>query len=156
MWKRAKIPYFPPFLIHGTWWENGKAFHSGGGGEGFPHGFHVESTGKCGRGCFFFFLRRAGIIILFFASDSYWGVPCLRARVTFGHSPKSDQKDCLLFETAGFKTSSRAMTIADSILHSTRSQKFSCIVSLQDCLSNSAAAADWFAEQRFRFYRRSA
>ena len=55
MWKRAKIPYFPPFLIHGTWWENGKAFHSGGGGKGFPHGFHVESTGKCGRGCFFFF-----------------------------------------------------------------------------------------------------
>ena len=55
MWKRAKIPYFPPFLIHGTWWENGKGFHSGGGGGGFPHGFHVESTGKCGRGCFFFF-----------------------------------------------------------------------------------------------------
>ena len=55
MWKRAKIPYFPPFLIHGTWWENGKGFHSGGGGKGFPHGFHVESTGNCGRWCFFFF-----------------------------------------------------------------------------------------------------
>ena len=52
MWKRAKIPYFPPFLIHGTWWENGKGFHSGGGGKGFPHGFHVESTGNCGRWCF--------------------------------------------------------------------------------------------------------
>ena len=55
MWKRAKIPYFPPFLIHGIWWENGKGFHSNERGGGFPHGFHVESTGKCGRGCFFFF-----------------------------------------------------------------------------------------------------
>ena len=45
------------------------------------------------------------------------------------------------------------MTNADLILHSTRSQKFSCIVPLKDCLSNSAAAADWFAEQRLRFYR---
>ena len=45
------------------------------------------------------------------------------------------------------------MNNADLILHSTRSQKFSCIVPSKDCLSNSAAAADWFAEQRFRFYR---
>ena len=45
------------------------------------------------------------------------------------------------------------MTIADLILHSTRSQKFSCIVTSKDCLSNSAAAADTHAEQRFRFYR---
>ena len=52
MWKRATISYFPPFLIHGTWWENGKGFHSGGGGKGFPHGFHVESTGTWGRWCF--------------------------------------------------------------------------------------------------------
>ena len=45
------------------------------------------------------------------------------------------------------------MTNADLILHSTRSQKFSCIVPLKDCLSNSAAAADTNAEQRLRFYR---
>ena len=48
------------------------------------------------------------------------------------------------------------MTNADLILHSTRSQKFSCIVPSKDCLSNSAAAADWFDEQRFSFYRRTA
>ena len=41
------------------------------------------------------------------------------------------------------------MHIADLILHSTRSQKFSCIVTSKDCLSNSAAAADANAEQRF-------
>ena len=45
------------------------------------------------------------------------------------------------------------MTNADLILHSTRSQKFSCIVTSKDCLSTSAAAADTNAEQRFRFYR---
>ena len=45
------------------------------------------------------------------------------------------------------------MTNADLILHSTRSQKFSCIVPSKDCLSNSAAAADANAEQRFLFYR---
>ena len=48
------------------------------------------------------------------------------------------------------------MPNADLILHSTRSQKFSCIVPSKDCLSNSAAAADTNAEQRLRFYRRSA
>ena len=34
-----------------------------------------------------------------------------------------------------------------------RSQKISCVVSSKDCLSNSAAAADANAEQRFWFYR---
>ena len=59
-------------------------------------------------------------------------------------------------ETKGFFTSSRATTIADLMLRSARSRKSSCIVPSRDCLSNSAAAADWFAEQRFSFYRRSA
>ena len=59
-------------------------------------------------------------------------------------------------ETKGSFTSLRAMTIADLILHSTRSRKSSCVVPSKDCLSNSAAAADWFDEQRFSFYRRSA
>ena len=45
------------------------------------------------------------------------------------------------------------MTNADLILHSTRSQKFSCVVPSKDCLSNSAAAADANAVQRLRFYR---
>ena len=45
------------------------------------------------------------------------------------------------------------MTNADLILYSTRSQKFSCVVSSKDCLSNSAAAADTHDEQRLRFYR---
>ena len=45
------------------------------------------------------------------------------------------------------------MTNADLILYSTRSQKFSCVGSSKDCLSNSAAAADANAEQRFCFYR---
>ena len=45
------------------------------------------------------------------------------------------------------------MTNADLILHSTRSQKISCIVPSKDCLSNSAAAADANAVQRLRFYR---
>ena len=45
------------------------------------------------------------------------------------------------------------MTNADLILHSTRSQKFSCIVTSKDCLSNSAAAADTHVEQRSLFYR---
>ena len=45
------------------------------------------------------------------------------------------------------------MTNADLILHSTRSQKISCVVSSKDCLSNSAAAADTHGEQRSLFYR---
>ena len=45
------------------------------------------------------------------------------------------------------------MTIADSILHSTRSRKSSFFVPSKDCLSNSAAAANANDEQRFDFYR---
>ena len=45
------------------------------------------------------------------------------------------------------------MTIADLILCSTRSRKSSFFVLSKDCLSNSAAAADANAEQRFLFYR---
>ena len=56
-------------------------------------------------------------------------------------------------ETKGFFTSLRAMSTADLILRSARSRKFSGIVPSKDCLSNSAAAADTHAEQRFRFYR---
>ena len=48
------------------------------------------------------------------------------------------------------------MPNADLILYSTRSQKFSCVVSSKDCLSNSAAAADTHDEQRFWFYRPTA
>ena len=48
------------------------------------------------------------------------------------------------------------MTIADLTLRSARSQKFFCVVSSKDCLSNSAAAADTNAEQRFDFYRLTA
>ena len=59
-------------------------------------------------------------------------------------------------ETKGFFTSFRAMSIANLTLPATRSRKSSCIVPSKDCLSNSAAAADWFAEQRFWFYRCSA
>ena len=56
-------------------------------------------------------------------------------------------------ETKGFFTSLRAMGCGNLILPATRSQKFSCIVSSKDCLSNSAAAADANAVQRLRFYR---
>ncbi len=59
-------------------------------------------------------------------------------------------------ETKGFFTSFRAMSIANLTPPATRSRKSSCIVPSKDCLSNSAAAADWFDEQRFSFYRRSA
>ena len=45
------------------------------------------------------------------------------------------------------------MTIADLILRSTRLRKSFFFVASKDCLSNSAAAADTHAEQRFRFYR---
>ena len=56
-------------------------------------------------------------------------------------------------ETKGFFTSFRAMGWGNLMLRSTRLRKFSCVVPSKDCLSNSAAAADWFAEQRFSFYR---
>ena len=59
-------------------------------------------------------------------------------------------------ETKGFFTSFRAMTTAKLTLPAARSRKSSCVVPSKDCLSNSAAAADWFDEQRFSFYRRSA
>ena len=52
-----------------------------------------------------------------------------------------------------FCISSRAMSIADLILRSTRSRRSSHIAPSKDCLCNSAAAADWFDEQRFWFYR---
>ena len=48
------------------------------------------------------------------------------------------------------------MPAANLMLRSARSQKISCVVLSKDCFSNSAAAADTNAEQRFRFYRRSA
>ena len=59
-------------------------------------------------------------------------------------------------ETKGFFTSLRAMSIANLTLPAARSRKSSCIVPSKDCLSNSAAAADTHAEQRFWFYRRTA
>ena len=59
-------------------------------------------------------------------------------------------------ETKGFFTSLRAMNCGNPILRSARSRKTSCVVSSRDCLSNSAAAADANAEQRFWFYRRTA
>ena len=56
-------------------------------------------------------------------------------------------------ETKGFFTSFRAMTTADLMLRSARLRKSFCVAPSKDCLSNSVAAADWFAEQRFWFYR---
>ena len=56
-------------------------------------------------------------------------------------------------ETKGFFTSFRAMGCGNLMLRSTRSRKASCLASSKDCLSNSAAAADRFAEQRSLFYR---
>ena len=46
----------------------------------------------------------------------------------------------------------RDMGCENLMLRSTRSRKFFCIVPSKDCLSNSAAAADANAEQRFLFY----
>ena len=56
-------------------------------------------------------------------------------------------------ETKGFFTSLRAMGCGNLMLPATRSRKASCLASSKDCLSNSAAAADANAEQRFCFYR---
>ena len=56
-------------------------------------------------------------------------------------------------ETKGFFTSLRAMPWEKMRVPATRSRKSSFFVPLKDCLSNSAAAADTHAEQRFRFYR---
>ena len=155
MWKRAKIPYFPPFLIHGTWWENGKAFHSGGGGKGFPHGFHVESTGNCGRWCFFSdvqggfacgrptFARSGGCVFFFCLRRPHF----FQQRKKWGKERRQKLRFCI---------SLRAMGCGNLILPAARSRKSSCVVPSKDCLSNSAAAADANAEQRFWFYRRSA
>ena len=54
-----------------------------------------------------------------------------------------------------FCISSRAMPVANLLLRSARSRRSSCVVPSKDCLSNSAAAADANAEQRFCFYRRN-
>ena len=59
-------------------------------------------------------------------------------------------------ETKGFFTSLRAMPWEKMRVPATRSRKSSFFVPSKDYLSNSAAAADWFDEQRFSFYRRSA
>ena len=56
-------------------------------------------------------------------------------------------------ETKGFFTSLRAMPWEKMRVPATRSRKSSFFVPLKDCLSNSAAAADTHAEQRFWFYR---
>ena len=53
----------------------------------------------------------------------------------------------------GSFTSLRAMPWEKVRVPATRSRKSSCIVPSKDCLSNSAAAADANAEQRFWFYR---
>ena len=45
------------------------------------------------------------------------------------------------------------MGCGNLILPAARSRKSSCVVPSKDCLSNSAAAADANAEQRFCFYR---
>ena len=140
MWKRATIPYFPPFLIHGTWWENGKGFHSGGGGGGFSHGFHVESTGKCGR--IFFALASANYLFL---SPT---APFLSIAKERGG--KNARKNCV------FAFPQRAMGCGNLMLRSARLRKSSFFVPSKDCLSNSAAAADTHTKQRFLFYRRSA
>ena len=54
-----------------------------------------------------------------------------------------------------FCISLRAMGCGNLILPAARSRKSSCIAPSKDCLSNSAAAADANAEQRFWFYRRN-
>ena len=59
-------------------------------------------------------------------------------------------------ETKGFFTSLRAILRRNTAHCTTRSRKSSCIVPSKDCLSNSAAAADTHAEQRFWFYRPTA
>ena len=56
-------------------------------------------------------------------------------------------------ETKGFFTSLRAVLHRNMTHCAARSRKYSFIVSSKDCLSNSAAAADTHAEQRFLFYR---
>ena len=56
-------------------------------------------------------------------------------------------------ETKGFFTSLRAMPWEKVRVPATRSRKSFCVVPSKDCLSNSAAAADANAEQRFLFYR---
>ena len=52
-----------------------------------------------------------------------------------------------------FCISSRAMPWEKVRVPAARSRKSSCVVPSKDCLSNSAAAADWSAVQRLRFYR---
>ena len=58
--------------------------------------------------------------------------------------------------TKGSFTSLRAMGCGNLILPAARSRKSYCIIPSKDCLSNSTAAADANAEQRFDFYRRTA
>lgn len=80
------------------------------------------------------------------------------ARTAFGDPlfPAAGKVGKRAGETKGFFTSFRAMSIANLTLPATRSRKSSCVVPSKDCLSNSAAAADWFDEQHFWFYRCSA
>ena len=83
-----------------------------------------------GGGCVFFFcLRRPH----FFQQRKKWGKE-RRQKLRF----------CI---------SLRAMGCGNLMLPATRSRKSSFFVSSKDCLSNSAAATDTHAEQRFRFYR---
>ena len=58
----------------------------GKAGGGFPFAICRRRRRSC------FALRRDPLLI---ASGGTRAVPCLRARVTFGRSPKSDQKGCL-------------------------------------------------------------
>ena len=96
-----------------------------------------------------------------FVCDKHWDVPCPRRDLLVFVSdgplfPAAGKVGKRAGETKGFFTSFRAMSIANLTLPATRSRKSSCIVPSKDCLSNSAAAADANAEQRLRFYRRSA
>ena len=101
-------------------------------------------------------LKRADARPLFFGAS--WGVSRSGARYLF-LSPTAHFSQQLEKwakepeETKGFFTSLRAMGRGNLILRSTRSRKSSRVVPSKDCLSNSAAAADTHAEQRFWFYR---
>ena len=63
---------------------------------------------------------------------------------------KNAGKNCV------FAFPQRAMGCGNLMLPAARSRKSSFFVPSKDCLSNSAAAADWSTEQRFWFYRCSA
>ena len=89
--KVGQALYFPVFFLHGTWWEKANGFHTCRGRKGYPHIFHVDSTGN-GEKCLAEFASADAKKLNHFSGGVYVGKillgrQCVRRTRAVGRKP---------------------------------------------------------------------